>query len=210
MHETTVYTDELGRLVIARDWWDARGRHRTAGPAAEYWTVLPCGAHVRSYQGWYLNHQSHRDGRPAQRSWHIAENGTGVLLHEAWFQYGEWHRVGGPSYRRWTVEPDGTRTLVWQTWRVNDRWHRVDGPALNGREFYWFGREVVREDLPWLRRGRGWLTAVAAVLQPARRGDGTSPAWTRDTRVVTTGADSVSNTPPAYRSAVGGAVLQCV
>jgi len=195
---------------VRREWRNTRGElHRTTGPAVERWTVLPGGGHVLSYQVWCLNGKAHREGRPAVRRWHVAENGTRVLVREEWVRHGRRHRVDGPSWRRWTVEPGGTRTLTYGSWRVNNKLHRADGPACDERWFYWHDRKVRQEDLPWLRRGHGLLAAFTVATQQGG-GSGVFPAWSRDTRVEMTGADSVSNTPRTYRSAVGGSVLLCV
>jgi len=176
--------------------------HRTTGPAVENWTVLPGGAHVLSFQAWYVNGKLHREGRPAILYWHVADDGTRVLGREAWRRRGQSHRGDGPSYCYWTMERDGTRRLAWETWRVNGERHRVDGPAYAGHGFSWHCKDVKGEDLPWLRRGRTFLTLLTA--PPCGKG---VPAWSRDRRVTMTGADTVSNTPRTYRSAVGGAVL---
>ena len=94
---------------------------------------------------------------------------------------------------------------------MNDRWHRVDGPAVSGRGFYWHDAVVRQENLPWLRRGRGFLVPLVPWTGAAARKQGggngvTAPAWSCDTRVIVTVADSGAS----YRSAVGGAVLLCV
>jgi len=210
--QQTEFTDENGRRVIRRTWHNACGQlHRTTGSAVENWTVLPGGAHVLSYQGWYLNGVPHRVDRPAVCRWHVAGDGTRVLVGEEWVRHGEWHRVGGPSYRKWTVGPDGVRTLGGEGWWANGKLHGVDGPAFFGHEFYWHGVSVRQQDLPWVRRGQGILAALAGPGAASRghHGDGkVGPAWTRDARVAPTHA-----TPPAsptYRSAVGGVVLLCV
>ena len=201
-------------------------RHRTTGSALENWTVLPGGAHVLSYQGWYLNGSMHRVGRPARREWVVTGDGTRVLKCEVWARHDRGHRVGGPLWRRWTVEPDGTRRLAWELWRVNGVQHRVDGPAQTGpHEFWWQDKGVEGEDLPWLRRGRSSLVALAGFTgaTPMQRGDGDGdgdgdggaggigvpPAWSRDARVrvVTWHGGGAM---PVYRSAVGGSVLLCV
>jgi len=208
--QQTERTDERGRQLIRRSWHNTEGQlHRTTGPAWEEWTVLPGGAHVLLYHDWYVNGKLHREDRPARRWWRIAEAGTRVLACEEWWRHGLWNRVGGPTYRRWTVEPDGTRTLTYKTWRVNGKLHRVDGPAYDRREFWWYGEEVRQEDLPWLRRGHGLLTAFTGATQQGG-GSGGFPAWSRDTRVAVTGTDSASRRPSTYRSAVGGTVLLCV
>jgi len=158
--QQTECTGEYGRRVIRREWRNTRGElHRTTGPAVENWTVLPGGAHVLSYQVWYLNGRRHWESRPAWRSWHVKGNGTRVLVTEEWYRHGVWHRVGGPAYRSWHVEPDGTRTLTWEEWCVNGKLQRVDGPAI-GRQFCWHGETARQEDLPWLRRGRDLLNAL--------------------------------------------------
>ena len=205
---------ERGRQVIRR-WHNTDGElHRTTGPAVEVWTVLPGGAHVLSYQGWFLNGQVHREGRPAAREWQVANDGARALVWEEWARHERGHRVDGPSTRCWTMKPDGTRRLAWETWQVDGVCHRVDGPVQDGRSFFffWHGAVVTQRDLPWLRRGEGLLTVLAAVPKPAQRDGCTSPAWSRDERVAMTGADSVSSPPalPTYRSAVGGSVLLCV
>jgi len=208
--QQTEFTDEYGRRMIRRTWRNTRGQlHRTTGPAVEHWTVLPDGAHVLSFQGWYVNGVLHREGRHAYRSWDVARDGSRVLVCEEWARHGSGHRVGGPSYRRWTTGPDGTRTLRSEWYRVNGKSHRVDGPAFDRHVFWWQGRYVREEDLPWLRRGHGLLTAFTGPTQQGG-GSGVFPAWSRDTRVVVTGTDSASSTPSTYRSAVGGAVLLCM
>jgi len=210
--------DSHGRTVIRRVWRNTDGEwHCTTGPAVEEWTVLPGGAHVLSFQGWYLNGVLHREGRPAVRRWHVGEDGTRVVVWDEWKQHGRLHRVGGPSYRSWHVQPDGTRTLAWESWYVNDRRHRVDGSAFSRRRFWWQDKSVEGEDLPWLRRGRSFLVASPGFTgaTPMQRGDGdggvggsgVSPAWSRDARVVVSAGDAVV---PVYRSAVGGSVLLCV
>jgi len=199
-------TDERGRQVIRREWRNTDGQlHRTIGPAVENWTVLPGGARVLSYQGWFLNGRAHREGRPAWRSWYVAEDGTRVLVCEEWARH---DRVGGPSYRRWTTGPDGTRTPRSEWYRVNGKSHRVDGPAYDRGEFWWHGVEVRQEDLPWLRRGRSLSLLVPLAAYTRQQFEPVSPAWSRDARVTSAGA----NTPMSvsYRSAVGGAVLLCV
>jgi len=202
------YTITYGRPVIHRVWYNADGqRHRTTGPAVEVWTVLPGGAHVLWYQAWYVNGRIHREGRPAAREWQVANNGARALVWEEWARHG--HRVDGPSTRCWTVGPDGTRTLADEEWRVNDRRHRVDGPVLGRHCFYWHDKAVKSEDLPWLRRGHGLLTAFTGATQQGG-GSGVSPAWSRDARVAMTEVGSASGTPSTYRSAVGGTVLLCV
>jgi len=213
MLQTTVMGDELGRQVIARYWCDARGeRHWTTGPAVEHWTVLPGGAHVLSYQAWYVNGNRHREDRPAWRRWHVSEDGSRVLEIEGWYQHDRGHRVGGPSYRRWTVEPDGTRALASECWRANGKLHRVDGPTYGGHGFYWHDAEAREEDLPWLRRGRSFLATLAGGRGAGPQGvdAASTPAWSRDARVAMTGASSASSTPAAYRSAVGGTALLSV
>jgi len=206
------HTDDSGRRVIRRQWRDTCGElHRTTGPAWEEWTVLPVGTHVLSLQGWYVNGNLHREGRPAVRRWHVADDGTRVLVCEAWWRAGMPNRVGGPWYRDWTVGPDGTRTLECKGWWANGKCHRVDGPAYAGREFYWHGVYVREEDLPWVRRGRGILAALAGpgAASPRHHGDGeVGPTWTRDARVAL--AHATPTASPAYRSAVGGVVLLCV
>jgi len=206
------YTDENGRRVIRRAWHNTDADlHRTTGPAWEQWVVLPGGGHVLWHQAWYLNGKLHREGRPAIRVWHIAENGDRVLEYEEWLRHGGGHRGRGPSYRHWAVGPDGTRTLTRERWYVRDKLHRVDGPALNGNSFYWHGRIVEAGDLPWLRRGCGLLVGFTGAPAGHQSGNGgTSPAWSLDTRVAMTNADSASSTSRTYRSAVGGAVLLCV
>jgi len=206
----TEFTDTYGRQVIRREWHSTDGKpHRTTGSAVEEWTVLPGGAHVLSYQIWYVNGKMHREGRPARQIWQLANDGTRVLLWEEWWRYGRGHRMNGPSYRRWTVEPDGMRILLGESWRVNGKSHRVDGPAQTGHVFWWHGVEVRQEDLPWLRCGRSFLAGLTGATQQGG-GSGVSPAWSRDTRVAVTGTDSASSTPSTYRSAVGGSVLLCV
>jgi len=208
--QQTEFTDEYGRRVIRREWRNTEGElHRTAGPAMEEWTVLPDGAHVLSYQAWFLNGVEHREGRPACRQWRVAVDGTRVLLWEEWCRHGMQHRSTGPSYREWTVGPDGTRTLELEDWWVNGKLHRVDGPAYEGHEVYWHGVEARQEDLPWLRRGHGLLAGLTRATQQSGS-SGVSPAWSRDARVAMTGADSASNTLGTYRSAVGGSVLLCM
>jgi len=198
-----------GRRMIHRQWRNTDGqRHRTGGPAVENWTVLPGGAHVLSFQVWYVNGSVHREGQPASRGWHVADDGAQVLRREEWRRHGRRHRVGGPSYRQWTVEPDGTRTLSFVWWYVNGRRHRVDGPVLGRHCFYWHDKAVKSEDLPWLRRGHGLLTAfTGATQQGGSGGGGTSPAWSQDARVTRAGANVPM--PTTYRSVVGGAVLLC-
>jgi len=208
--------------VIHREWRNTHGHlHRTTEPAAEEWTVLPDGAHVLLFQGWYLNGNLHREGRPAYRSWHVAVDGIGTLVHEGWYQHGRRHAVGGPTYRSWHVEPDGTRTLTWEEWCVNGKLQRVDGPAYLGQSFHWHDVQVREEALPWLRRGRSLLVTLAAftgATATMRRdggagGSGVSPAWSRDGRVTTVtwhGGGAGDAVVPAYRSAVGGSVLLCV
>jgi len=184
-------------------------RHRTTGSALENWTVLPGGAHVLSYQGWYLNGSMHRVGRPARREWVVTGDGTRVLKCEVWARHDRGHRVGGPSYRCWTVQRDGTRRLIWEKWYVNGKLHRSDGPAQTGHAFYWHGVEVRQEDLPWLQRGHGLLAGLTGATQQSG-GSGVSPAWSRDARVTMTEVESASGTPRTYGSAVGGSVLLCV
>jgi len=216
--QQTEFTDQYGRLVIRRAWCTTEIQlHRTTGSAVEEWTGLPCGAHVLSYQSWYQNGKQHREGRPARRQWHVADDGARVLLLEEWGRHGRGYRAGGPSYRTWTVTPDGTRILHCVWWFVNGRLHRVDGPAEDGRRFWWQDKLVQREDLPWLRRGRSSLVALAGVTgatptlcsdgDGGAGGRGVSPAWSRDARVVVSAGDAVV---PVYRSAVGGSVLLCV
>jgi len=211
--QQTECTDDYGRRVIRSEWRNTDGvLHRTTGPARERWTVLPGGAHVLSYQGWYVNGKAHREGRPSIRYWHTAEDGSRVLVDEDWARQGMLHRMGGPSHREWTVEPDGARTLAREWWRVNGKSHRVDGPAYEaygGRSFDWDGATVTQEDLPWVRRGQGMLTAFTGAIHQGG-GSGGFPAWSRDTRVAVRGTDSASSTPSTYRSAVGGSVLLCV
>jgi len=220
MQETEWGRDERGRQVIRRAWHDTHGqRHRTTGPAVEEWTVLPGGAHVLLDQAWYDSGKLHREGRPAVRRWHVENDGTRVLGREVWARHGRPHRVDGPSYRDRTIEPDGARTLRWERWRVNGVQHRVDGPALDGRSFFWHGKLVQREDLPWLRRGRSFLVALAgftgAMATLCSDGDGggsgVSPAWSQDARVrVVTwhgGGGAGEAVVTVYRSAVGGSVL---
>jgi len=204
------HTDDSGRRVIRRQWRDTDGGlHRTTGPAWEEWTVLPDGAHVLSFRGWYVHGKHHREGRPAYRSWHVAVDGSRVLEDEEWTRDDSDHRMEGPAYRHWTVEPDSTRRLAREWWCVKGKLHRVDGPAYEGRRFHWDDVEVRQQDLPWLRRGHGLLTAFTGATQQGG-GSGVFPAWSRDARVAVTGTDSASSTPSAYRSAVGGSVLLCV
>jgi len=209
MQKTTEFTGEYGRRVIRREWYNTDDQlHRTTGPASEDWTVLPGGAHVLSFQGWYLDGKYHREGRPAYRWWHVANDGTRLLVVEGWGRHGESHRVGGPAYRDWTVGPDGTQTLCGH-WRVNGVQHRADGPAYPKNGFWWHGMEVRQEDLPWLRRGHCLLSAFTGAIQQGGNG-GVFPAWSRDARVAMTGPGAASSTPSTYRSAVGGTVLLCV
>jgi len=225
--QQTERTDERGRQLIRREWHNTDGKlHRTTGPAVEEWTALPGGGHVLSRQAWYVNGNAHRENRPAIRQWYVTGNGIRALQYEVWKQHGEWHRVGGPSCREWTVGRDGTRTLAGEAWRVNGVQHRVDGPAQTGpHEFWWQDKGVEGEDLPWLRRGRSSLVALAGFTgaTPMQRGDGDGdgdgdggaggigvpPAWSRDARVrvVTWHGGGAM---PVYRSAVGGSVLLCV
>jgi len=207
--EEIAYTDEL----IRREWRNTEGElHRTIGSAVEEWTVLPGGGHVLSYQVWYVNGKRHRVGRPAYRSWHVANDGTRVLEWEEWWQHGMEHRVGGPSYHQWTAKPDGIQTVHWERWCVDGNLHRVDGLAFYGRWFYWHGKEVREEDLPWLRRGRTCLIALAcfptATEGRGASGSAVSPAWSRDMRLSDT-LDTVL-TQVTYRSAAGGITLLCV
>jgi len=203
------FTIEYGRQVLHREWRHTDGqRHRTTGPAVEHWTALPGGAHVLAYQAWYVNGKAHREGRPATRQWHVADDGTRILMVEEWIRHTRGHRMNGPSWRSWHVEPDGTRTLTWKHWCVNGKLHRADGPAHTGHGFYWHDKAVKSEDLPWLRRRQGLLTALAAVLMPTHRND-TAPAWSRDGRVTTVTWHG-GGAMPVYRSAVGGSVLLCV
>jgi len=204
-------SDGYGRRVIHRAWFNTDGQlHRTTGPAVEHWTVLPGGAHVLSYQAWCQNGKDYREGRPAVRRWHVAGDGTRVLEREEWWRASMLHRSTGPAYRLWTVGPDGTWTLTWEHWRVNGKLHRVDGPAYPKNGFCWHGVEVRQEDLPWLRRGQGMLSAFTGAIQEGGGGSGVSPAWSRDARVAMTEVVSTSGTPRTYRSAVGGSVLLCV
>jgi len=207
--QETADRDEYGRRVIHRSWRNARGQlHRTTGPAVEEWTVLPDGAHMLSYQAWYVNGKLHREGQPARRGWHIADDGTRVLEDEEWYRHGNDHRMNGPSWRRWTARPDGTLRLEWKWWYANGKMHRADGPAI-GRQFCWHGETVRQEDLPWLRRGRTYLTAWATRATGTwEGGGGTSPVWSRDARV--TMPEGATQAKVTYRSAVGGAVLLCV
>jgi len=226
--QQTEFTNDYGRRVIRREWRNTEGElHRTPGPAVENWTVLTGGAHLLSYQAWYLNGKLHREGRPAVRRWHVAGNGTRVVVWDEWYRSGVRHGVGGPSYRRWTVEPDGARTLQLESWRVNDMLHRANGPAHTGHGFYWHGfywhGKIVKSwNLPWLRRGRSLLVTLAAFTGATapmrnnnRRGgcNEVSPAWSRDARVSTEswrGGGAGDAVVPMYRSAVGGFVLLCV
>jgi len=220
--DVTIPRDRRGRRLIYREWHNTDGQlHRTTGPAVEEWTMLPDGAHVLSYQAWFVNGKQHNEGRPAVRSWRISEDGTRSLEEEWWFQYGKCHRAGAPARRTWTVPPDGIRTLAWETWRVNAVRHRLDGPAETGPdEFWWHDVEVGEEDLPWLRRGRSFLVALASAWTRAttvRQGDGGAsgvpPAWSRDARVTTVtwhGGGDEDAVVAVYRSAVGGSMLLCV
>ena len=206
----TEFTDTYGRQVIRREWHSTDGKpHRTTGSAVEEWTVLPGGAHVLSLQIWYVNGKLHREDRPAYRSWGVGTDGARVLRREEWCRHGEWHRVGGPAYRSWHVEPDGTRRLIWERWYVNGKLQRSDGPAQTGHVFYWHGAAVTKDALPWLQRGHGLLAGLTGATQQSG-GSGVSPAWSRDARVAMARRDSDSPSaepaPPAYRSAVGGAV----
>jgi len=224
MMQQTESQGVYGRLMIRRAWHNTDGQqYRTTGPAVEHWTVLPGGAHLLTYQGWFLNDRAYREGRPAVRGWHIADDGTRVLVCEEWKQHGSGHRVGGPSYRHWTVKRDGTRRLAWEGWHLDGKLHRADGPAQTGPdEFWWHDRQVRQEDLPWLRRGRCFLVGLAgftgATATLCSDGDGggeggsVSPAWSRDVRVAVTwhGGGPGDAVVPAYRSAVGGSVLLCV
>jgi len=93
MRETEWGTDDYGRRVICREWRNTDGQlHRTTGPAVEEWTVLRSGAHVLSYQAWYLNGSAQ-----------MAHYGTRVLEFEEWARYDRGHRMNGPSYRHWTL-----------------------------------------------------------------------------------------------------------
>jgi len=204
--------DEFDRLVIRREWRNTGGQlHRTTGPAMEEWTVLPGGAHVLSYQVWYVNGRQHRVGRPAVRIWQVANDGARALVHEEWWRHGGWHRVGGPSWRRWTIDLDGTRTLARENWWADGGHHHVDGPAYQACRFYWHGAAVTQDALPWLRRGRDLLNALAeATGRPHGAPEEGSPAWSRDARVAMTEAHGGSNPPPTpatYRSTVGGSAL---
>ena len=189
MQERAWGRDWHNRPVLRREWHNTDGKaHRTTGPAIECWTALPAGAHMLSFQGWYVNGTLHREGRPAVRQWHIADDGTRVLETEWWTRHNSQHRMDW--YRHWIVQPDGTRTLTCEEWRANGRWHRVDGPAFGRHVFSWQGRRVASEDLPWLRRGHGFLVALAGftAATPMQQGDGGSggimfPAWSRDARV---------------------------
>ena len=213
MQKTTEFTGEYGRRVIRREWYNTDDQlHRTTGPASEDWTVLPGGAHVLSFQGWYLDGKYHREGRPAYRWWHVANDGTRLLVVEGWGRHGESHRVGGPAYRDWTVGPDGTQTLCGH-WRVNDKLHRVDGPADTKHFFCWHGGRVRGEDLSWLRRGYGFLAGFTGTMEQGGGGCSgvVSPAWSRDARVTVTGAEVAAKVGAwTYHSVVGGAVLLCV
>jgi len=92
---------------------------------------------------------------------------------------GQWHRGNGPAYRSWTVQL-GTGIVSWDDWYVNGKLHRVDGPACDRCYFCWQSREVRQEDLPWLRRGRMFLAALATAWSfPTAESKG-SPAWTLD------------------------------
>jgi len=218
--QQTGFTVEYGRQVIRREWRNTYGQlHRTTGPAMECWTVLRSGAHVLSEERWNLNGRLHRESRPAFREWHITVDGTRAMVREEWIRHGSGHRVGGPSYRRWTVDDGGTRTLAGERWRVDDQLHRVDGPAAGPYDCFWYDVVVRQEDLPWFRRGRACLVALAAsstgTNQSQLLGDCSSavfPAWIRDVRVAMTGAHPLSTTPtsPTYRSVVGGSMLLCV
>jgi len=222
--QQTEFTDERGRPVIRRQWRNTDGElHRTTGPAMEEWAVLPGGAHLLSYQIWYVNGKRHREDRPAWRIWHIADDGTRVLKCEEWWQHGLWHRMNGPTCRYWTMEPDDTRILQCVWWYVNGRLHRVDGPAYEGHGFYWHCKRVKREDLPWLRRGRSFLLALAGFTgatptlcsagDGGAGGRGVSPEWCRDARVTTVtwhGGGAGDAVVAGYRSAVGGSGLLCV
>jgi len=214
--QVTETTDWHNRRVMHRAWYNTRSQlHRTTGPALERWTVLPDGARALFYEGWYLNGQLHRVDRPAARHWHTAADGARVLVQKQWWRHGVSHRVAGPSNLAWTVGPDGLQTVPWEWWRVNGKLHRVDGPALDGSRSFWYDVEVRQEDLPWLRRGRrGLLVPLAARAITAQQhgdsGSGSSTAWSRDPRVTLLGTGSVSTALATYRSAVGGAVMQCV
>ena len=52
--------------------------------------------------------------------------------------------------------------MSWESWRVNGSWHRVDEPSHGTHGFYWHGKGVRREDLPWLRRGQHGLVVPLA------------------------------------------------
>ena len=212
----TYRSDEHGRLVSIREWHNRDGQlHRATGPAWEVWTVLPGGAHVLSFQGWYVNGGEHREGRPAMRQWHVGEDGTRVVVWEEWARHDRVHRVGGPSYRCLTVPLSGTRTLAWVRWDVNGKLHRVDGPAVGRHDFYWHGEDVKEGDLPWLRRRQGLYAAFEASPagpeamwgHPNTGSGGASPAWSRDTRMAMTGSGT---TAFHYCSVIGGSVLLCV
>jgi len=206
----TTFRDGHDRETIRRAWHNTDGQlHRTTGPAVEHWTVLPGGAHVLSHQGWWQNGNNHREGQPAGRRWHVANDGTRVLDVEVWCRHGQDHRVGGPAYRHWVVEPNGTRRLARERWHVNGKLHRVDGPALDGLGFYWHNRQVRQEDLPWLRRGRSFLVALACAAVADQNGDGAAtPAWCQDARVRM--AEPNTAIASLYKSVVGGAGLLCV
>jgi len=205
-----------GRRMIRREWYNTEDqRHRTTGPAVENWTVLPGGARVLSYQGWFLNGKVHRVDRPAVCRWHVAGDGTRVLVWEVWLRHGGGHRGRGPSYRHWTVEPDGTRRLASESWCVNGKLHRVDGPAFDRREFWWHGNDVEREDLPWLRRGRdllvglhAWTSSATKARAGARLGSVT-PEW-RWPELPRCRRRRTAVSPAPYRSVVGGVLLMCV
>jgi len=120
------------------------------------------------------------------------------------------------------VGTDDTRTLTWEEWCVNGKLQRVDGPAYLGRSFHWHDVQVREEALPWLRRGRSFLVALAGftgatatLCSDGDRGAGgrvVSPAWSRDVRVAVTwhGGGPGDAVVPVYRSAVGGSMLLCV
>ena len=67
-------------------------------------------------------------------------------------------------------------------WWGNGKLHRVDGPAY-AHGFYWHGKAVKREDLPWLRRGHyGMIVPLAActgtIANQQGGGNGAIPrAW---------------------------------
>jgi len=102
----------------------------------------------------------HRTTGPAVEVWTVLPGGGHVLSRQGWYVNGNAHRVDRPAVRRWHVAGDGTRVLEREEWKQHGRWHRVDGPACDMRYFWWKDRHVRGEDLPWLRRGHGFMVAL--------------------------------------------------